>query len=392
MFDLTDEDLAGEDKVQAVPEGEEGQALDASIDDTAKETEETGDEGEASDTGDEELTDVPEGDNEDGEDEGDDSDEGSDDSDSDSDEEEDVETAHYRSVYEHLYESGLIEIAEDTELDPSNKGIENVFRQGIEKAKSEGVSEYIRGLSDEARTVVEALEAGATMEDIQNGEFTPEQHDFSTVKLYEENGDPKEMNMIHLLEDQMFRQGYTMEEAQERALEIKEAGLLEKDAERAKRWLVDYQEKHKVENEQKLARMKEEKAAEEERAIAERRKEVSSLKEIAGFKVSQNDAEALYDYTYKRVGPKGETQYQLDIAKKDGAEMLPFYLAMKGFDVKSLSKGVKTKQAIKLRRELANGTDPSVKAKGKSMNGSSRGNVQKRDELDLSAFDSIIGF
>ncbi len=382
MFDLTDEDLAGEDKVAAVPEGETGKAIDASIDEENTSEEDNNDEDVVEETSDEVAeeneADSPEEEaaEESNEEEG----------------EEDDETAHYRSLYEHLNENGLIEVGEEDELDPSNKGLESVLRKSMDNAKSSGVSEYINGLGEEAQTMLKALEAGASMEDIKNGDFSVEDYDFSKVELYDPSGVAKEMNMIHLVEDQMIRQGYSEEDAQERALEIKEAGLLEKDAERAKRWLVDYQEKHKEETEDRLSKMAEKKAEEEARMIEDRKREVSSMKEIAGFKISQSDADNLYDYTYKKVGPKGETQYQLDVAKKDGAEMLPFYLAMKGFDIKSITNGVKTKQAIKLRKVLANSSDPSVKSKGKSMNGSSRGAVKSRDDLDLSAFDSIIGF
>lgn len=387
MFDLTDEDLAGEDKVAAVPEGEQGKAIDSSIDEGEKNV----DEGETLDTSTEESVDDPVEGEQNGEEESQDADE---EGDTDSDEEvedEDSETAHYRSVYEHLHENGLIDVGEEDELDPSNKGIESVFRKSIDNAKSSSVAEYIEGLDEEAQTMLKALEAGASMEDIKNGDFSVEDYDFSQVDLYDSSGIAKETNMVHLIEDQMIRQDYTKEEAQERALEIKDAGLLEKDAERAKRWLVDYQEKTKGEREEKLSKMAQEKEAEQARIVEERKREVSSMKEIAGFKISQSDADNLYDYTYKKVGPQGETQYQLDVSKKNGAEMLPFYLAMKGFDIKSLANSVKTKQAIKLRKVLANSSDPSVKAKGKSMNGSSRGTVKSNNDLDLSAFDSIIG-
>tara|TARA_R110002020_G_scaffold72885_3_gene187211 strand:+ start:3890 stop:5047 length:1158 start_codon:yes stop_codon:yes gene_type:complete len=383
MFDLTDADLNGEDKIDAVPEGEEGQAIDATIENgNENNADDDGDEGdvvnsdEDGEEGDGDSVDDPEegdeGDNEEGnEEEGDESD----------------ESKSYQNLIEELSDNNILSLDEEKEYEASSEGLQSLIKENLEKAKSSAFDEYINSLDGDTKLVVDALQAGATLEDIKNGEFAPQEVDFSKVALYDEVGSPKETNMVHLIEDQAMKaMKYSLEEAQERALEIKDAGLLEKEAQRAKKWLVSNQESTIVSRDEKLAQMKQEKIDREREEVEGFKREVLETKDINGFKVSASDSEKLYDYMTDPVGPKGETQYEIDGPNR----LLAPYLAMKKYNVESLSKSVKTKQAIKFRKKLANSQDHNTKAKGTSMNGSSRGQTKDRENLDLSIFDKIL--
>ena len=383
MFDLTQEDLDGPDQINAVPEGETGEALDTSIDNSDEES----NEGDENNSSDDEISDEENTSNgEEGETSGDDDDS---DSDEDPDDEEDSESSSYQLLIEDLSSNGILEVPEGEEPEYTGEGLQNLLKANIEKAKTGAVSDYIDGLTPEAKVVVEALEAGASLEDVKNGNFDVPETDFSAVKMYDNLGDSMEDNMMLLVEDQMIELGYTLEEAEERSLELKNAGLLEKEAVRAKKWLVTNQEKGKASRDEKLSQMKSDKEAQELADEEGFKREVTETRDIAGFKLSQTDADELYAYMTERVGPKGETKYQIDDAKS-GARLLYPFMAMKKFNKDYLSKEVKTKQAIKLQKRLSNSSNPNAKAKGTSMNGSKRGSVDsKKGGFDESIADKL---
>ena len=372
MFDLTDDDLAGEDVQKAVPEGEEGTEIDASLDESEQALDEGLDE-EPTDPDEESEEEAPEeekGDEEEGE----------------GDDEEFDESESYQMLMQDLYDNGIVDIDGEHEYEATPEAFQELISTNIEKARNGAIDEYIESLDPAARELFNTLQEGKTVNDFLESGYV-EEVDYNEVNTHDQYGEPMEDNLMNLVIDQMLEQDYSQSEAEERALDIKEAGLLEKEGSRALSWLVRNQEANRESKIEQGRQSRLEAKETAEREESEFKETVMSTREVAGFKLTESEASELYSYMKEPVGPNGESKFELE-ATPDKALLYPL-MAMKGFNLESLSKGEKTKASLRLRNRLSRSTDSKASSKGSSMNGSRRGK-SKSESLDLDIFDKIV--
>ena len=189
-----------------------------------------------------------------------------------------------------------------------------------------------------------------------------QQTNFADVPIYDGEGNSLERNQTYLVEDYLeLVLGYDKDEIDETVEGYKEGGLLEKQAAIAQKKLARWQS----DKNDALVRQREaDKLAAEQLATEQAdafRKSVIDKREIAGFKLTKQKAEQLYDYITKPIDKEGKTKF----AKDDTEETRLLYalMAMEGFDKSKLSKEIETKQAITLKKKLSNYKDSQAAPK-----------------------------
>ena len=258
-----------------------------------------------------------------------------------------------------LIESDVLFYDEDTDYEASPEGIKQLILETVAKKSEAALAEYKENLPDNANELIGILEKGGTVQDFIE---MSQQTNFAEVPLQDGEGNPLERNQTYLIEDYLeLVLGYDKDEIAETVDGYKEGGLLEKQASIAQKKLTKWQS----DKNDALVKQRESDKVDAEEAAAEQadtfRKSVLETREIAGFKLTKQKAEQLYDYITKPVDKEGKTKF----AKEDTEETRLLYalMAMEGFDKNKLSKEVATKQAISLKKKLSNYKDSQVAPK-----------------------------
>ena len=258
-----------------------------------------------------------------------------------------------------LADKGVLSFDEQKEYDLSTiEGLEELVSENNVITKKKTIDEYESSLGDEGKELLTILKNGGSVSDYISQK---EQIDFSKVPVQDADGNPIVGNQINLISDLMKTQGYNDEEIQEKIEDLNKTGLLEKEATIAKRKLADWQVKQ---NEEKVKQLQITNKQREEQSAKEAddfKKTVLGLEEVAGFKLDKTQAEKLYDYITKPIDKEGNTQFKKDDTTEN--RLLYAYFAMIGFDKEQLSKEVRTKTAINLKRNLANYKDANASTK-----------------------------
>lgn len=253
-------------------------------------------------------------------------------------------------VINDLVEEDLIIFDDETEYEPSSEGLKGLIKDTLEKMPAKVLAQYKESLPDNASEFLDILEKGGTVEDYIN---LKQQIDFAKVPL-EREGKPIIQNQLALVEDWLKVQGHTEEEIVDLISDYQETGILKKQAEIAKKRLTTWQEDNNkkllAERERAIQLAREE----EQQAVEEFKEQVLNTREIAGFKLSKDKAEKLYDFITKPT-KGGKTQFQLTDTNEN--RLLYAYMAMEGFDKEKLVKDIKTKERIKLKKALSNYRD-----------------------------------
>jgi hypothetical protein len=331
------EDEADDDGEDLTPEAESVGDGDASGEED--ESEEDGDGKQAAEEEQEEQEDAPSND--------------------DSEPEPEAKPTELGSLMQELVNDGTLEFDEEKEYDLSKAGLEELITETKDKAVAAALEQYKSEHGDDAKQLLDVLENGGSVNDFVQ---MNQQVDFAKVPLQNNKGEELVQNQAYMVGDWMKIQGYDKDEINEKITELHDAGLLAKEAARSQKKLSGWQEKQ---NEDILASRKAEKEQEtkmQEEAASAFQEQVLNTREIAGFKITKQQAQKLYDYVTKPVGTGGETQFAMD----DNSEnrMLYAYFAMSGFDKSKLSKEIATKQALKLKKGLGNYTDSAAAPKG----------------------------
>jgi hypothetical protein len=257
-----------------------------------------------------------------------------------------------------LLEDDLLVFDENKEYESSEKGIKELIKETIETKTKAAVEEFKKSLPDKASELLDVLAKGGTIEDFISIE---EQINYSEIPLVDKQGNDLVKNQLNLVEDWLLAQGsYTEEEIQELLEDYENTGILKKQADIARKKLHNWQEtKNKEalkEKEQQLV----EKSKREEQEFIDFKKEVTSTRNVAGFAITPEKANKLFDFITKK-DKQGLTAFQ----KKDSneARLLYAYLAMEDFDKERLVKEGVTKQILKLKKNLSNYQDSQVSPK-----------------------------
>jgi hypothetical protein len=269
------------------------------------------------------------------------------------------EVSDIGSLMQELVNDGTLEFDEEKEYDLSKAGLEELISETKDRAIAEALEEQKSSYGDDAKQLLDVLENGGSVNDfIQMNQ----QVDFASVPLQNKQGEDLVQNQAYIVGDWMEVQGYNKDEINEKINELHEAGLLSKEAERSQKKLSDWQTKKNEETMAQRQAEQEATAKQEEEMHAAFQEEVLNTREIAGFKISKKQAENLYDYVTKPVGPNGETQFTIDDDTE--SRMLYAYFAMTGFDKSKLSKEIATQQALKLKKGLSNFKDSAASPRG----------------------------
>lgn len=281
----------------------------------------------------------------------------------------------YSGLTDKFIEEGLLDFDDNKEYDFSKNGgidaMKEVIQDTREKSKALGIDEYKNGLSPEMQRMLEIQSNGGSIDDY----FAEQQeNDFSDVDLYNEDGSPIGVNQELLIRDLMLHQGETdQDKIQERIQKLRNADLLEDEASRAKDILATNQANTRQEKDEA---MKTEQAArvqkEKEQSVAFE-SDVKGLRKVGDFTISEREANDLYDYITKPIGPKGETQYMLD----DNFEhrMMQAYMQKKGFSKKTMSEGIRSEQVRKINKKMSQSNDTAATMKGGNSRGNSGGKI-----------------
>lgn len=255
------------------------------------------------------------------------------------------------SILNQLVNEDILSFDGEKEYEASAEGIKELLKETVEKKSKEVLDTYKKSLPEEANKLLDILEKGGTFDDYVN---MSQQIDFSSIPLEDKEGKPLLQNQLHLIEDWLQVQKYTKEEIKEVLEDYQESGIVKKQAEIAKKKLTSWQNEKNAEliKQREEAKLLQEK--EEKEAANAFREEVLNVKEIAGFKVTKDKAEKLYNFITKR-DKDGKTGFQK--ADTDENRLLYAYMAMEGFDKDKLVKDVATKQALKLKKTLSNFKD-----------------------------------
>jgi hypothetical protein len=261
------------------------------------------------------------------------------------------------TIVNELVTQNVLLFDEEKEYESSTEGLKELISETVEKRNQEFIDSYKNNLGEEAKTLLDILSNGGTVEDYLS---LNQEVDFSKVPLIDKNGEYLEKNQMYLVQDWMEVQGYTKEEIEETLEDYKSSGLLHKQADIAKKKLISWQEESKAslikEKSSEALKRKEE----EIKAAKDFEKEVTSLTDIAGFSLTKEKAKKLHEFITVQ-DKSGKTKFQQSDSPEN--RLLYAFFAMEGFSKEKLVKDVATSQAIKLKKQLSNYADSAATPK-----------------------------
>lgn len=267
--------------------------------------------------------------------------------------EREVETPELHSLINSLVEEGELPDPEGEEFETEEAALKALISKSKEAAKKEALEEFKASLPEDVKEYIDIAEKGGDVRALEAIKSLP---DYNSIELTAKN---QEL----LVEELLARTTSLSEEKIAAKIErYKASGTLEDEASDARELLAEFKSTKEKEYKEKVEA---EKAAFEEKQIAQReefKNKVTNISELNGFKVSKQEATALHDYITKPVGPKGETQYQLDDNSNPEYRLLIPYLTMKKFDKKVLDREAKSKATGVIIKKLKKHTDPTSRS------------------------------
>jgi len=251
-----------------------------------------------------------------------------------------------QNTLQELIDDETLSFDPDKEYPTSLEGLRELINETKEVFADEAVENFKSSMGEEGAELMDYLSKGFSVDEYLE---MKQEVDFSKVDLNSER------NQALLVEDWLKVQGHSQDEIQDLIETYMDSNILDKQAKIAQSKLSAWQKQN---NEARIKQREEEienRQIEEQQLAEEFREDVLNAEEIAGFKVSKSTRQRLLDYITKPVNREGKTQFQLD----DNVEtrMLYALLAMNKFDRSTLEQEIRTKQSIKLKRDLSNYSD-----------------------------------
>jgi hypothetical protein len=358
MFFVSGEELRDESVDESVTEGKTGvETIDQEPEDITPDVEEVPDEGDTGEDTGSEKPDEKQGEQGEGEPE----DASSQDPEPQAPTDAEESVSHIESVIDELVKDESIVYNEEKEYDMTVDGLKEIISENVQHARDHAMDHFKGTLDDEGQKILDVLASGGSVKEYFQQE---EPTDFSSIPVLNQDGSINENNAVNLIGDWMTVQKYTEDEIEERLGDLAKAGLLQKEAERSRAKLSQWQDEQ-AKNKEKQA---EEQAAiqrEEARQRAEAFKEdMLGTVEISGFKISKDEAAELYDFVSK-PGKDGKTAFEK--VDTDEARKLYAYFAMKGFDKEALSREIATEKTRTIKKRISNFRDSQVAPTGQSV-------------------------
>ena len=248
------------------------------------------------------------------------------------------DTFSYLGVAESFAEDGILTPDPEKEYEDSEEGFKEVIQDTV-KAQFEATY----GLPDNEHLAYLAfIKQGGT-----NSQWL-EQTTFSYENLDLEDEDTQK----ELLTRQYQAQGISETQIAKKIARLEAAGTLEEEAKDAQEFLVE-KEKKEVEAFKAQTLKQEEEAKEQSKNyLVTLQKDIEGTETLAGIPLTPNLRKGLFAHLTKPVGPKGETQYQLN--QKDKTKALSgVLLDFLGLDpTEVVAKKGETQKANKLQTSL----------------------------------------
>lgn len=274
---------------------------------------------------------------------------------SDGSEESSEELGEFGSVISSLVSNNIVDYNEDDEYEESEKGIGELIKNTVDARVNAGVNEYKESLSPKSKQFLEYMENGGSIEEFKED---ADEVDFSSLALVDEKGNELTQRHEYLVEDLLKIQGYTDEEIKDTVAGYKDAGMLYKQADIAKRKLAAHQT---ATREQRIQEREKAKVEAEQKKIEESKQfqdKVLSTRSIGDFNISETQAKKLHNFITVKDS-SGKTSFEKVNTEENS--LLYAFFAMEGFNKEKLTKEIKTKQAIKLKKKLSNYKDSQTK-------------------------------
>lgn len=266
------------------------------------------------------------------------------------------EDNEYESLIQDLIDSDLLDFDEEKEYSMDKEGLQSLLKETVEKKTSSAIETFKNSFEDEkTKDLIDVLSKGGTIEDWQSSQM---EIDYMEIPV-----EGNEHNQMLLVKDLLGRQDYSEEEIEKTLTSFAEKGILQEQAEIAKKKL-DVIEKKRVEDTKAKFEEEREKQIElEDKAAEEFKETVLNAEKFKGVPVkNKEEAAKLYDFIVKPVNKEGKTQFQL--MDDDESRMAYALLLMKNeFDPSKIETKIKTKTANNLKKKLSNHTDRNAKPK-----------------------------
>jgi len=254
-------------------------------------------------------------------------------------------------------EKGIIDF-EDEEFEDSEEFILSKVQEKIEKSVQSGIEEYKNSFTQEARDLIEAIEAGIPLESL-----VEQNTDISTYeKMKDSDIEGNESLQKNLIRNLYTLKGYSSDIIDKKIQRWDDSGLLADEAKEARLELLDYSKQKKEEEkkiriaEQKSAANKFEQWKQDTKSFLDKNEEI-----IPGLKVSPRQKEIIFNGLTK-FDKDGKNEFQKAIDKDPNFNLKVAYLTLalnwdfSGFDKKAATKVARgLKDALREQDKMASG-------------------------------------
>ena len=263
----------------------------------------------------------------------------------------------FQTIFQQLVDNDVIDYDEEKEFTGTPEEIIESLKDKAKKETENSFEEMLSSLPKENAEIIRAIKSGASLEEAYE---LSQEVDYESVDLNDVN------NQANIVGAHMESLGLSHSSIERKIKALHKAGLLEDEAKEAQEKLVNNQRESKKEKLSRIEKEREESVLREQKEAEEFKDQLLSKKEIAGFKITNNEAKNLYDFITK-VDEEGKTG--LDKKDNDDSRLLYAYFVMKGMDKNALTKDIKKSESFKLKKKLDEKGDKLSKLKNSPNSG-----------------------
>jgi len=266
------------------------------------------------------------------------------------------DTSGYAGVMSTMVDSGFLVANEDKEYTPDDLGFQDLVRENIEA----GRQGYVK-IDDQPEEFQDFLKAKAVNESL-------DYKDFIDNAVFEEDYSKVDVSLEAHQEALLMELGDHRGEDRNDILDDIESwrlnGTMSRRASAAKKQLVKAQDGRLLAKEQAIDAANNAKSNAKKAEVAKFTADVMAMDKVNGIKLSQAEKIAIVAYDTVRVGPKGETQAQLDSTFEN--KVFSIYAQKNKLDMNKLERKTETKSNLKLKNTLRLKTDKIARPKNSS--------------------------
>lgn len=256
----------------------------------------------------------------------------------------------YDTLVKDLVTEGVL--LEPEELEDSVESFSKAINHTVESK----VQEWVNGIPEEYRNVIDHFRAGG---DINS--YIQERQTIDYEGLDYKNPAVQEA----LVKIDLQKQGYTEEEIEEKLVDLKDLEKMEKEARKSGRTLAKEQDQRLKAADKKIADAIAAREQAEQQEIEDISNAIDKMESIAGFKLTDKRKEAFKKYLFD-VDSDGETAASRASKSQDNRIKL-YFMDFINYDFSDLVKEATTQKSRDLSNILNRYKDSKVENKGKSV-------------------------